>query len=306
MTTRREFLRASAKALTMTMIIPTLPAFAADKEVAIDAHAHVFTNHLRIAPFHRYIPQESAPVDEFLALLYQFHFTGGVNIQPSFLGTDNGYLLSSLRAHPDRLRGVIVIEPKTGLDTIDRLRHSGCTGIRLNLFGLPDPPLSDPGWTSILAHMREMGWHVELHVEARRIHEIVPPILHAGVPLVVDHFGRPDPTLGTADRGFQYLLALGHTRQVWVKISAYYRTGGPVRGQQFALAAVPLLRDHFGLDRMLWGSDWPHTQFERVMNYRKAYEFMLKMLPDPAQRRVVLGSTPEQLYDFPARMKAND
>lgn len=306
MTTRRDFLRISAKALTMTMMFPTLPASATEEEVAIDAHAHVFTNHLQIAPLHRYVPRVTAPVDEFLALLRKFHFTGGVNIQPSFLGTDNDYLLSGLRAHPHRLRGVIVIDPKTGLAAVDRLAHSGCTGVRLNLFGLPDPPLADPEWTRILARMREIGWHVELHVEARRIHEIAPPILDAGVHLVVDHFGRPDPSLGTADPGFQYLLSLGHRRQVWVKTSAYYRTGGPVHGEQFALAAVPMLKDHFGLDRIVWGSDWPHTQFEKVMNYQKAYDFMLKMLPDPAERRVVLGSTPEHLYGFPVRTATND
>lgn len=306
MTTRRNFIRTSAKALT-TMIVSSLPAFAAtEEETAIDAHAHVFTNHLHIARFHRYIPRESAPVEEFLALLDQFHFTGGVNIQPSFLGTDDSYLLSCLRKHPHRLRGVIVIDPKTGLETIEHHRHAGCTGIRLNLFGLPDPPLADPEWARILVRMKEIGWHVELHVEARRIHEIAPPILHAGVRLVVDHFGRPDPRLGTADPGFQYLLSLASTRQVWVKTSAFYRTGGPVHGAQFALATLPMLKHNFGLDRMLWGSDWPHTQFENVMNYQKAYNFMLKMYPDPAERRIVLGSTPEHLYGFPARMTAND
>ncbi|MGB7134226.1 MAG: amidohydrolase family protein [Acidobacteriaceae bacterium] len=281
------------------MILPSIPALAETRSNAvIDAHAHVFTNHLRLAPFHRYTPDESAPAGEYLALLRKFGFTGGVIIQPSFLGSDNSYLLSCLRQYPGVLRGVIVIDPRIGLHTIDDLRHSGCTGIRLNLFGLPDPPLQDPEWAKILARMRAVGWHVELHVEAERIHEIAPPILDAGVRLVIDHFGRPSPALGIDDPGFRYLLSLGPTRQVWVKISAAYRNGNGGRGEQVALAAVPLLKRDFGPDRLLWGSDWPHTQFEKVMNYQIAYDFLLKMLPDPQERQIVLGKTPRELYLF--------
>ncbi|HEX4038111.1 MAG TPA: amidohydrolase family protein [Acidobacteriaceae bacterium] len=281
------------------MILPSIPALAAsEKKLVIDAHAHVFTNHLRLAPLHRYIPHESAPIDEYLALLRRFGFTGGVIIQPSFLGTDNSYLLSCLRQHPGILRGVIVIDPRIGIHTIEDLHHSGCTGIRLNLFGLPDPPLQDSDWKRILARMHTLGWHVELHVEAERIHEIAPPILAEGVRLVIDHFGRPSPSLGIDDPGFRYLLSLGPTRQVWVKISAAYRNGNAGRGQQIALAAIPLLKRSFGLDHLLWGSDWPHTQFETVMNYQTAYDFLLKMLPDPQERQVVLGQTPGDLYFF--------
>lgn len=286
----------TGKVLMMTLV-SNLPTFAADgDEIAVDAHAHVFTNSLRIAPFHRYIPNYSASLDTYLGLLHRFHFTNGVIIQPSFLGTDNSYLLSCLKQCPNRLRGVIVIDPNRGLEAIDELHDAGCTGIRLNLFGLPDPPLKNSSWEKTLAQMHDLGWHVELHVEAHRIHELAPAILDAGVRIVVDHFGRPDPKLGIDDPGFRYLLSLANTRQVWVKISGYYRNGENGRGEQIALQAVPLFKSTFGLERMVWGSDWPHTQFEESMNYQTAYHFLLRMLPDEAERKVVLGSTPKELY----------
>ena len=41
-----------------------------------------------------------------------------------------------------------------------------------------------------------LALHVELHCEARLLREFVPKLLHAGLDVVVDHFGRPDPALG--------------------------------------------------------------------------------------------------------------
>lgn len=296
MKTRREFIDSTSKVLMMTLF-SSQPTFAADGEaISVDSHAHVFTLSLKIAPFHRYIPNYSASLDTYLGLLRRFQFTNGVIIQPSFLGTDNSYLLSCLKQYPNRLRGVIVIDPSRGLETIDELHDAGCTGVRLNLFGLPDPPLKNPSWEKTLARMRELGWHVELHVEARRIHELAPAILDAGVRIVVDHFGRPDPKLGLDDSGFRYLVSLANTRQVWVKISGFYRNGDNGRGEQIALQAVPVFKSTFGLDRMVWGSDWPHTQYENSMNYEASHLFLLRMLPDEAERRVVLNSTPRELY----------
>lgn len=298
MTTRREFIRSTSKVLAMTMLSAKPDLAAAAAKPVIDAHAHVFTTDLRIAPFHRYIPRYSAPLDTYLDLLRRFNFTAGVLIQPSFLGTDNTYLLSCLKLYPNRLRGVVVIDPNRGLETIHELHSAGCTGIRLNLFGLPDPPLKNPYWHKTLACMRDLDWHVELHVESHRIHELAPAILDAGVRIVVDHFGRPDPKLGVNDPGFEYLVSLAATRRVWVKISGAYRNGVHGRGEEIALEAIPLLKASFGLERMVWGSDWPHTQFESTMNYGIAYRFLLQMLPDEQERRVVLSDTPAHLYQF--------
>ena len=91
---------------------------------------------------------------------------------------------------------------------------------------------------------------------------ILQPLLEAQVNVVVDHFGRPDPALGVDDPGFAALLAAGRSRRVWVKISGAYRNGANGRGEAIAQAAMPRLKDALGLDRLVWGSDWPHTQFE--------------------------------------------
>lgn len=222
----------------------------------------------------------------------------GVLVQPSFLGTNNSYLLEALRQVPERLRGIAVVEPETDLEELEALNRAGVVGIRLNLIGRPDPTFDSAVWERHLARVAGLGWQVELQAEARRLPTLIPPLLRAGVPVVVDHFGRPDPRLGVDDPGFRYLLDAGATSRVWVKLSGAYRNGTDSVGERTATAAADLLGAAFGPERLLWGSDWPHTQFETVASPALARQALDTWLPDEAARRIVLTHTPARLFRF--------
>lgn len=264
----------------------------------IDTHAHVFERGLPLANARRYAPGYDAPLSAYLAQLDAHGLSNGVLIQPSFLGTDNSYLLAALKQAPQRLRGVAVIDPTAPETLLTQMNTEGIVGIRLNLIGAPDPQLKSPVWQAALAHLRALNWHVELHVEARRLPALLQPLLEAQLNVVVDHFGRPNPELGVDDPGFGALLAAGRTRRVWVKISGAYRNGTNGRGETIAQAAMPRLKDALGLDRLVWGSDWPHTQFESQISYDKMWAFLDVLLPNAADRKQVLVDTPAQLFRF--------
>ncbi|OCS50013.1 amidohydrolase family protein [Ralstonia pickettii] len=265
---------------------------------AIDTHAHVFERGLQLADARRYAPTYDAPLPAYLAQLDAHGVSHGVLVQPSFLGVDNSYLLAALKQAPQRLRGVAVIDPAAPETLLTQMNAEGIVGIRLNLIGAADPQLKSPVWQAALARLHALGWHVELHVEARRLPALLQPLLEAQVSVVVDHFGRPDPALGVDDPGFAALLAAGRSRRVWVKISGAYRNGANGRGEAIALAAMPRLKDALGLDRLVWGSDWPHTQFESQIDYDKMWAFAGVLLPSAADRKQVLVDTPAQLFRF--------
>lgn len=264
----------------------------------IDTHAHVFERGLPLANARRYAPGYDAPLSAYLAQLDAHGLSNGVLIQPSFLGVDNSYLLAALKQAPQRLRGVAVIDPAAPETLLAQMNTEGIVGIRLNLIGAPDPQLKSPVWQAALARLHALGWHVELHVEARRLPALLQPLLEAQVSVVVDHFGRPNPELGVDDPGFGALLTAGRTRRVWVKISGAYRNGTDGRGEAIAQAAIPRLRDSLGLDRLVWGSDWPHTQFESQISYDKTWAFLDVLLPNAADRKQVLVDTPAHLFRF--------
>ena len=269
-----------------------------DEILATDCHAHVFTRDLPLTSDRRYAPAYDVTIADYLSMLDRNGMSRGVLVQPSFLGTDNTYLLEALRREPRRLRGIAVAAPETAPEELRRFDQAGVVGLRLNLIGQPDPDLTSDTWQRHLAQVAALGWQVEVHAEARRLPLLLPLLLRAEVAVVVDHFGRPDPRLGVDDPGFRELLGLGATRRVWVKLSAAYRNGGDGAGERTARTATPLLRDAFGLDRLVWGSDWPHTQFERTTSPAATLQALETWLPDPADRRTVLADTPARLFRF--------
>ena len=265
---------------------------------AIDSHAHVFPRDAVFTGRRRYTPAYDATPADYLAMLERAGSSHGVLIQPSFLGTDNGAMLAAIAAAPERLRGVAVVEPTLSFADLAALDARGIVGVRLNLIGEDDPDLRAEVWRGHLRDVARLGWHVEIQAEASRLPGVLPPLLEAGVTVVVDHFGRLDPRLGVDDPGFDTLCSLGSDGAVFVKLSGPYRLGAGEAGARNAAAAAARLLAAFGPDRLLWGSDWPHTQFEASTDPLAMRALLDAWVPDPAARDTILTLTPARLFGF--------
>jgi predicted TIM-barrel fold metal-dependent hydrolase len=177
------------------------------------------------------------------------------------------------------------------------LDRQGFVGIRLNLVGKPNPTFDQNEWSDHLARIVDLNWQIEIQAESKRWPDLLPPLLAKGAKVVADHFGLPDKTSGVDDPGFRALLSTGKTGQVWVKLSGAYRNGP--NGEQIVKAAYPLLREAFGTDHLVWGSDWPHTQFETVMTPSKARQALDSWVIDEKERQTILTDAPAHLFRFP-------
>jgi predicted TIM-barrel fold metal-dependent hydrolase len=267
--------------------------------MAVDAHAHVFERSLPMTADRRYTPDRDATVGQYLEQLDRNGFTHGVLVQPSFLGTDNRYLLEALRASPERLRGVVVVEPSIAESELARLLAAGVVGVRLNLVGHALPDFHAAPWPMFQTHLQRLGLHVEVHCAAAQLPQVLPSFLDADNVVVVDHFGRPEGPLGTGDPGFKYLLAAAASGQIWVKLSAAYRLGAG-DGQSFdGHQAVARLLQAFGPGRLVWGSDWPHTHFTGLMDFATSRQLLDTLISDGSVRVQVLGTAPATLFFRP-------
>ncbi|CAB3744758.1 4-sulfomuconolactone hydrolase [Paraburkholderia sediminicola] len=262
----------------------------------VDTHAHVFERGLPLTDSRRYAPDYDATLDTYLQLLNTHDIGRAVLVQPSFLGTDNRYLLQALSRDTHRLRGVAVVAPDASEEALADLHGRGVTGIRLNLIEQALPDLGAKSWTPLLERLSKLGWHVELHRNAQDLAPMLDRLLEAGIPVVVDHFGRPDPAKGIHDSGFRSLLGYGGTGRVWVKVSGAYRCAA--LGSSFVHEATSQLVEHFGAGRLMWGSDWPHTQYEHVMNYGQSLSTLLEIGLDAAVVDAILCTTPALFYGF--------
>lgn len=262
----------------------------------VDTHAHVFQRGLPLTDGRRYAPGYDATLDTYLQLLDAHDIGRAVLVQPSFLGMDNRYLLQALSRDTRRLRGVAVVAPNASEEELAELHGQGITGIRLNLIEQALPDLAAQSWKPLLERLSRLGWHVELHRNALDLPPMLDRLLEAGIPVVVDHFGRPDLEKGIHDPGFKTLLGYGKTGRVWVKVSGAYRCAAP--GSGFMREATNQLVEHFGAERLMWGSDWPHTQYEQVMNYGQSLSALVELGLDAAVLDTILCTTPAAFYGF--------
>jgi predicted TIM-barrel fold metal-dependent hydrolase len=267
--------------------------------LGIDAHAHVFSRELDLTTARRYTPEYDATLSMYLDNLREHGLSHGVLVQPSFLGTDNRYLLAALQQAPEQLRGVVVVERDISLERLNEMDRQGVVGVRLNLMGKVLPDFSEPAWRGFFAHLVELDWHVELHRQVEDLPVLIRGLMPFGIKIVVDHFGRPDARLGVDQAGFPELLELGQGGQVWMKVSGIYRLGGSEQQNlDFARQALPLLEQSFGLRRLVWGSDWPHTQHESSVNYASVVQQLQALGCSAQMMRSLLIEAPQALFDF--------
>ncbi|WP_434651869.1 amidohydrolase family protein [Pseudomonas sp. R3-56] len=265
----------------------------------IDCHAHVFSRELELAAVRRYTPDYDATLAQYLNHLQTHGLSHGVLVQPSFLGTDNRYLLAALEQAPEQLRGVVVVEPDISRVELEEMARLGVVGVRLNLMGTASPDFREILWKDFLGHLAELDWHVELHAPVEHVPGLIRQLMPFGVRLVVDHFGRPDARSGLDQPGYPELMTLGASGQVWMKVSGIYRLAGTEQQNlAFARSALGLLEQSFGAHRLVWGSDWPHTQHEAVIGFDTVMRQLQDLQISLPFMRALMVETPRALFRF--------
>ena len=80
-----------------------------------DGHCHVFRADLPMISGRRYTPEYHAEPETLCQLLSINELKGALLIQPSFLGSDNSYLLQTLSRYAEHqalvFKGVVVLDP---------------------------------------------------------------------------------------------------------------------------------------------------------------------------------------------------
>ncbi len=257
----------------------------------VDSHAHVFLKDMPHVPDPRHRIEYDFTVERYLATLDQHGVERGVIAAASPYGDYNDYTIASLRGRP-RLRGTVILDPRVERYVLERMSEDGIVGVRLPYISLKQlPDLDSFEYRRLLRRIRDLGWHVHLHLDGPRLPLALPALEAAGVKLVVDHFGRPDPQRGVDCAGFQMLLRLMQNGRTWVKVSAAYRLGK----EAAATYGRELLR-RAGAERLLWASDCPFVGHESQVKYRETIDDVLAWLPAGAAREQVFAANALALY----------
>ena len=257
----------------------------------VDSHAHIWLKDMPLVANPRHQLDYDFSVEQYLQTLDDHGVQFAVIAAASPYADYNDYTIASVRANP-RLRGTVILEPNVDMYTLAAMNRDGMVGVRLpyiNLATLPD--LTSFEYRRTLRRLADLDWHVHLHLDGPRIAQVLPALEAAGVKIVIDHFGRPDPKLGVECAGFKRMLRSIEKGRTWVKVSAAYRLGealGAVYGRE--------LLKQVGPDRLLWASDCPFAGFEGKVSYQQTIDALLEWVPQGEERHKIFGGNALKLY----------
>ncbi|MFT8244886.1 amidohydrolase family protein [Roseomonas sp. BN140053] len=272
---------------------------------AVDSHAHAFDLQRQGWGSDRGFdiqPNEMGTADQFLHMLACHGFTHGVLINPlGGYGADNTYMLEAIAASAGRLKGVALLPDGTAEAELRRMKEGGIVGIRFNLDFPTSPPLLGEAGQRALARAREMGWVIQVHYHhGDSLVAALPVLRAAGLPVIIDHSGRPDLEQGLEQPGFRALLELGRSTDATIKLSGLFRmtrSGSPYADTDPFVAA---LIEAFTLDRCIWGSDWPFLRARERTDFAPLLAALARTVPEAADRERVLWTNPARLFGFTA------
>src|SRR5690606_30573025 len=117
------------------------------------------------------------------------------------------------------------------------------------------------------------------------------------VPIVFDHFGHMPAGKGVTDKGFAALVEMVKRGNTWVKISGAYRVsaGGFPYSDVRPLCEAMIATNP---DRLVWGTDWPHTVTPNMPNDGDLIDLLCDWLGDQTLIEKVLVNNPAGLYGF--------
>jgi Predicted metal-dependent hydrolase of the TIM-barrel fold len=262
---------------------------------AWDTHVHAIgpAERFPLAADRSYTPAQ-VPIEAYVALMDRLGIACAVLVQPSIYGTDNRAMVDALQRYPQRFRGIAVMADDVSDDELRALHAAGVRGVRANL--LNRGGISFAQARALAPRLARLGWHLQLQIDASTF-DGFDAIGALPVHVVIDHLGFMPAAKGTHDPGFRRLLKLLEAKRCWVKLSAPYRLAAWQRDGYEGVTPLARALVAANPQRLLWGSDWPHTDLRDGMpNDGDLLNLLDEWIDSAAVREDVLVRNPASLY----------
>jgi predicted TIM-barrel fold metal-dependent hydrolase len=243
----------------------------------------------------------------------------------------NDWLAEFCRTDPSRLKGIAMVNLDNvaeGIEELERAARLGLAGAMITEYPLEDRRYDQPEYEPFWSAAESLGMPLSLHTATRRQGKI----RGAGAKTLRDASSRATkafyPALsmcdmifsGVFDRHPRLTLAIVEFELSWAPHlldtmdytyrerheEAIYRFKNAMRPSDFFHTNVVLsfqedaigirLRDVIGVDNIMWGSDYPHSE-STFPQSRKILAEILAGVPEAEQARIV-GGTTARVYGF--------
>ena len=269
-------------------------------EGACDTHCHIFGPRDRFPFAEGCIPTpHDAGKDELFALHRRLGIERAVIVQSMVHGFNHAAVADAVAARRGEYRGIALLPTGVEKDQLLFLHEAGFCGVRFNfIIGQMDrvEPIEDV--VAFSRRLASIGWHLQIQFDGPLAGQMAPWLRRCATPVVIDHMGRVDASLGVEQPAFEHVLALLDDERIWVKLSGcerLSREGPPYRD---AVPFAQKLLDAHG-DRVIWGTDWPHPGVATgIPDDGVLVDLLADIAPSEAQRQALLVDNPARLYGF--------
>ncbi len=243
----------------------------------------------------------------------------------------NDWLAEFCRTDPGRLKGIAMInldDVEDGVAELERTAHLGLSGAMIAEYPAEDRRYDQPEYEKFWAAAASLNMPLSLHTATRRTGKI----RGAGTRTLRDASSRAtkafSPALSMTDMIFSgaferhpsLMLAIVEFELSWAPYvltqmdytyrerhgEALYRYKGDTLPSDFFHRNVMLsfqedaigvrLRDVIGVENLMWGSDYPHSE-STFPESRRIISEILAGVPDDEQAKIVGGNT-ARVYGF--------
>ena len=269
---------------------------------AWDTHFHAY-GPPQIFPYSedRFFTPCAAPIEHYFALAAFLGLERGVMVQSSVHGDhDVRVTLDGIAKSEGRLRGMVRSNPDYDEADIRRLHTAGIRGMRVTLASNLHGRYDEKYFNRIVSLCSIKSWVIALHVDTRSVVELADVIRRVPLQTIIENYAQIDARLGVDQPALKTMIDLAQEPHVWLKTAsacnmlrrgASYEQIVPI-GRAVA-AGSP--------DRVIWGSDWPHSQIYelgKIPNDGELLDWLVDFVPDETRRRKMMVDNPKRLFDF--------
>jgi L-fuconolactonase len=292
---RRSFLAGAASAAAVGVCRAALPR----RTPTIDSHVHVWAAEPRFpfAESAKVPPGLDASVETLLRRMNANNVARTVLIQVIHYKYDNRYLVDCLDRFPGKFAGVCRVNPEdpNAPDALSAWTGQGCHGVRLSPAADATGdwirgPLMAPLWQ----RCEQLRVPMTLLIPSSRLPDVAPLIeQHPELTVVIDHMA--DCPVGD-DTALAKLTAFARYPRVFVKITHMWS----LSKQPYPFAdtddMVARVRDAFGSQRIMGGTDWPIRP--ELVSYEQRLALYRDHLPflNAEERKDVLYRTVQRVW----------
>jgi 2-pyrone-4,6-dicarboxylate lactonase len=264
---------------------------------ACDAHCHIFGP---AAQFPYLESRSFTPVDAGKDQLFALHDFLGIQrcviVQTALHGFDNSVVVNAMQARKGAYLGVALAAASTTSEQIAEMDKQGFRGIRFNFMAHLKNSDSIEDILALTKRMEPFGWHLQVHFSSDLVHSLTPLLTQSAVPVMIDHIGRVDASLGSNHVDFQGLLKLLDDPRFSVKVSGIDRISKahPYDG---GVLLAKILVDKF-TEKCVWGTDWPHPNHHHIPDDGQLVDLIPRIADSQAKIDKLMVTNPEKFYRF--------